>query len=209
LTAAAKKIDELADDISRTVLPDGLARAAKPRVAQASGDDVERAAKAVMAAETKLADFNNMTPEELVAAANDASHKAATLAGVAEARAGAVPNASVKALLDEAARDVERLNDEQHAAVDAHMRDPADRQKAAALADVGRRLNDRAQRLLDELLPEASKQRNNGPHSVRARSSENVCPSISCLALLYTYRVMLLRKTLSAKAELRKLPASV
>lgn len=165
MTDAAKKIDELADDISRSVLPDGLARAPKARVAQASGDDVERAAKQVIAAETKLADFKNMTPEELVAAANDASQKAAQLTGAAEARAGAVPNPAVKALLDEAARDVDQLNDQQHRAVDAHMRDPADQSKAAALADVGRKLNERAQRLIDELLPEASKERKNGPHS--------------------------------------------
>jgi galactokinase len=81
LEAASRRIDELADQIIRSVLPtDQLKRGAKPNVGAVSNDDLERGGKALIAAENNLADFKEMTPAELVAAANDASAKAATFA---------------------------------------------------------------------------------------------------------------------------------
>jgi hypothetical protein len=76
-----------------------------------------------------------------------------------------VPQAELKRLLGDGARDIDRLNDEQVAAVKEHMEAPQDQRKAEKLADVGKRVNEKVQQLLDDLLPVARKERNNGAYS--------------------------------------------
>jgi hypothetical protein len=45
------------------------------------------------------------------------------------------------------------------------MEAPHDARKADKLADVGRRMNEKVQQLLDDLLPVASKERHNGAYT--------------------------------------------
>jgi hypothetical protein len=164
---AAARIDELADAIVRTVLPlDDLKRAAPARAGgPVSADELERGGKELIAAENKLAGFRDMTPEEVVAAHNDASTKAAVFAGQLQGRAKQVPQQEVKRALDAGARDIDALNDAQHKAVIALLENPNDGARQRAVDDATKKMNERVNQLLDELFPEAGKQRKHGAFS--------------------------------------------
>jgi hypothetical protein len=158
LVAAAADMDELARRVAASVMPvaDVKREPTSPdATVGASPAALANAGRQLVAAEEKLADFENMAPAAAVAAANDASAKAARFAGGLQAAAAASPNAAVKQLATEGAASVDKAHDRQVDALKTWLADPSPA-NAAALQAADKELKDTTQAIVDQLSAQAA-----------------------------------------------------
>jgi len=157
LVAAAADMDELSRRVAASVMPLGDVKREPTTVdatVGASPAALANAGRQLVAAEDKLADFEDMSPAAAVAASNDASAKAARFAGGLQAAAAATPNAAMKQLATEGAASVDKAHDKQVEALKAWLADPSPA-NVAALQSADKELKDTTQAIVDQISAQA------------------------------------------------------